>query len=319
MAKKVRANVDELPKDVLMNILSRIPVKSLLRFKSVSKFWSLLKKYCHGGSCNGLICLFNKSTIVICNPALREFRLLPQPPYRTFHTTYLGFAFVPTINDYVVVRLATRRGSDIKPIEHKVHIYIMRNDTWKQIIATVPNYFINPCPSPCTSLDGVFYWLCDDSSTGLKIKVKVIGALNTIEESFERISLPVSICNGFYLCLLYDSLALVGSKDCACFDIWLMDKYKVEECWTKKYTFGPLLGCDIVFGFWPNNEILVSGGNDCWEFVSYNFSTHDMKKYKQLCGWPQPLELSQVFPYSESLVSVKRRVDLHVAKTRRRR
>ncbi|XP_058216734.1 F-box protein At5g49610-like [Rhododendron vialii] len=203
MAKKAMAIVDELPEGVLMDILSRIQSKSLLRFKSVSKYWysliqnpsfiSLhhnltqhydcilfqptddecciylfpnetsieeldisftrphLEKYYLGGSCNGLICLFDKSTIIICNPAMREFRLLPQPFYGT-------------------LRIST--------------------DSWKEIIATVPKNYITKCPSPCTSLDEVFYWLCGDLATD----AKVIGALNTIKESFEQISLSASIC-----------------------------------------------------------------------------------------------------------------------------
>ncbi|KAI8554832.1 hypothetical protein RHMOL_Rhmol05G0127300 [Rhododendron molle] len=136
---------------------------------------------------------------------MRGFRLLPQPPYGTLRTTYLGFAFVPQTNDYFVGRLAT--------------------------------------------------------------VAKVIGDLNTIKESFKQISLSASICKECcpYLCLLNDSLALVALVSDTCFDAWLMDKNRVEECWTKKYSYGrpPLLGCDIVFGFRPNNEILVFGGNDC--------------------------------------------------------
>ncbi|KAH7847711.1 hypothetical protein Vadar_029398 [Vaccinium darrowii] len=39
MKNKGMAIVQELPEEVLMEILSRIPAKSLLRFKSVSKYW----------------------------------------------------------------------------------------------------------------------------------------------------------------------------------------------------------------------------------------------------------------------------------------
>ncbi|KAI8534215.1 hypothetical protein RHMOL_Rhmol10G0071700 [Rhododendron molle] len=390
MAKKAMALVDELTPDVLMDILSRLPAKSLLRCKSVSKYWyslilnrnfiSLhhtraqpyyyihlnlipsgatessmylvpnetsieqvdlsftgphLKEFCHGGSSRGLMCLFKKSNIVICNPAMRESRLLPRPPFATLSTTYLGFAFIPQTNDYIVVRLATLYESDLKPfdsydddeafrmhirsthtsVEHKVQIYSMSTDSWKEIGGMVPNYFLNSRSRTRISLDGVFYWL-SYSSNDFSANVCIINALNMVGELFERISLPAGICHEFPdLCLLDDSLALVASKDdchleVTCFDVWLMDKYGVEEGWTKRYTIGPLSGCDFfVIGFRPNNEILVAGGNDR-EFVSYNLSTHDMKEYKQLCNWSESFYLQQVFSYSESLVSVRRQVDL---------
>ncbi|KAI8534216.1 hypothetical protein RHMOL_Rhmol10G0071800 [Rhododendron molle] len=393
MAKKAMALVDELTPDVLMDILSRLPAKSLLRCKSVSKYWyslilnpnfiSLhrtraqpyyyihlipsgtaessmymvpdetsieqldlsftgphLKEFCHGGSSRGLMCLFNfkNSDIVLCNPAMRESRLLPRPPSATLRTTYLGFAFIPQTNDYNVVRLATIYESDLKKpfesydddeafrmhirsthtsVEHKVQIYSMSTDSWKEIGGMVPNYYLYPRSRTCMSLDGVFYW-SSYSSNDYSANVCVINALNMVGELYERISLPAGICDEYPdLCLLDDSLALVASKDdCdledTCFDVWLMDKYGVDERWTKRYTIGrigPLLGCDFVIGFRPNNEILLAGGND-WEFLSYNLSTHDMKEYKQLCNWSESFYLQQVFSYSESLVSVKRQVDL---------
>ncbi|KAI8534253.1 hypothetical protein RHMOL_Rhmol10G0075600 [Rhododendron molle] len=187
----------ELPDDVLKEILSGLPVKSLLRFLSVSKYWYslilnpsfvslqrnhaasiakdtnddclLVKRFPHDGgdnllcgpdcnetslfydklydklvlslvpvetpvgdldisftglnvvdlnllhSSNGLVlCAANRSTIVICNPALREVRVLPQPPYESRRTTHLGFGFDPITDDYKVIRVATLYESDIR-------------------------------------------------------------------------------------------------------------------------------------------------------------------------------------------------------------
>lgn len=80
---------------------------------------------------------------------MRECRLLPQPAYHTWHTSYLGFAFDSKTNDYKVVRvttLGTRVG-------HTIHINGMSADSWREIIVVAPASYHHPC----TSLDGVFY------------------------------------------------------------------------------------------------------------------------------------------------------------------
>ncbi|XP_058187735.1 F-box protein At5g49610-like [Rhododendron vialii] len=169
-----------LTEDVLMEILSRLSVKSLLRCKSVSRNWySLIRNpsfislhhiraqphdcvslvrtdnnYTYHwffylfpyqtsiqhldlsfterldlscfrihGSCNGLMCHSEmlRSNIMICNPATRECRLLPQPPYHTWFTNYVGFAFDSKTNDYIVVRVAIL-------YEFSIHDYLVDKD-----------------------------------------------------------------------------------------------------------------------------------------------------------------------------------------------
>lgn len=244
---------------------------------------------------------------MICNPATREFRVLPQPPYHTLDTTYVGFAFDTKTSDYKVLRFSTL--FDVG-IYHKIQIYSVSSDLWKEIVATVPHN-VFPLHHPSILLDGFFYWLSYDCSAS----ACVIDTLNMVEGLFLRRSLPVGVGSDSHtnLCLLNDSLALVAPKydgklGETCFDVWLMDEYRVE-CWTKKCTIGPLLGNQRAFGFWPNNEVLLTG---CVNglLVSFNHITRDIKEYQQICNLPGRTCLMQVFPYSESIVSVKRRVDL---------
>ncbi|KAH7833220.1 hypothetical protein Vadar_004191 [Vaccinium darrowii] len=273
----------------------------------------LNKEFTHQGSCNGLMCLSLNSEIVICNPATEEFRLLPQPPYNTWlwRTNYLGFAFDTKTNDYQVVRVDIRR--EFKRVDYKIHLYRMSADLWEEIVIEAPNHdFTGYHRHPCTSLDGVFYWLSVGS-----YKTSSIDALNTIERSFEQRSLPVSVDTGQHtkLCLLKDCLALVvpTSDDEYLpreteFNVWLMDTYGGKECWTKKYTIGILIGNPRPFGFRPNSEVLMTG-YDYGLILSYNLSTGDKEEYKQLSNFPELMCLTQVFQYSESLVPVKRQTD----------
>ncbi|KAG5527806.1 hypothetical protein RHGRI_028670 [Rhododendron griersonianum] len=189
----------------------------------------------------------------------------------------------------------------------------MSADSWKELVIMAHNHnFTGYHHHPCTLLDGVFYWL----SSNVYPHGSSIDALNTVEGSFERKSLPVGVGSHSWtnLCLLNDSLALALVAPLydnwldTQFDVWLMDEYGVQECWTKKYTIGPILGSHRPFGFQPNNEVLMTGC-DNGMIVSYNHGIGDIKVYKQLCNLPEVGFLRQVFQYSENLVSVKRRLD----------
>ncbi|KAH7858557.1 hypothetical protein Vadar_025260 [Vaccinium darrowii] len=392
---KGKAIAHQLPEDLLMDILSRIPAKSLLQWKSVSKYWySLIENPSfislhhtraqpndclflrrrvvnvnqvalalmasptefgnlnlsfsgrHFGdmqlsdSCNGVLCLQNKSEIVICNPAIRESRLLPLPFRQTGRSSYLGFTFDPKANDFKAIKFVTRNchPCDILTLprqameEHfqnheteckcplrpvcfpNVYVYALSTDTWRQTDAVVPDYCIYHVHQSyrCTSSDGVFYWLAHDHGDD----VMHICVFRTFEELFERIPLPghfrlKSLNN---ICLLKDSLVLVMSDSFGQrrvdrvdtrFDIWVMDEYGVQESWTKKYTVGPFLGCYDALGFRPNVEVLLMRCN-YREMVSYDLRTHKIVEYDPLRDTPDSSLANEVFHYTESLISVRR-------------
>lgn len=92
-------------------------------------------------------------------------------------------------------------------------------------------------------------------------------------------------------------------------DIWLMNECRVDKCWTKRYSIGPLSEYHSVLGFRPNVEVLLLCCNS--GMVSYNLSTHEIKEYThQLYKRLEScVEAMQVFQYADSFISVKRRVD----------
>ncbi|MFQ6660497.1 hypothetical protein Gotur_028998 [Gossypium turneri] len=108
----------EFPEALVMEILSKLPVKSLTRFNcddSPSVY----------GACHGLLCLFDssKDKAAIWNPSTREFKILPpssiqRPPYFSpFEETYLtlddvsfndaAFGFDSKTDDYKFIRFVT--------------------------------------------------------------------------------------------------------------------------------------------------------------------------------------------------------------------
>lgn len=54
--------------------------------------------------CNGIFCVFNpySGTFTLCNPAIKEFKLLPKPCHE-FVFTEVEFGYDPKSNDYYKV------------------------------------------------------------------------------------------------------------------------------------------------------------------------------------------------------------------------
>lgn len=116
---------------------------------------------CH----NGIMCLTNDVTstvtIVIINPATREFRILSQPLYEAKHNSFLAFTYDPKADDYKVIRFCTFY--EFTPFigfydyydpyyeawfnyenyhgDPKVQIYDLSTDSWRETNAVVPKYF----------------------------------------------------------------------------------------------------------------------------------------------------------------------------------
>ncbi|XP_058185588.1 putative F-box protein At1g47790 [Rhododendron vialii] len=327
MAMAIEDN--SMPEDVLMLILSRFPVKTLLRFKSVSKHWysliqnpifislhnnsnrsrkneSLLVKrflekdsvptlslvsdetHFHDlcipfaspqvrhlhllGSSNGIVCLGDSSSTeyVLWNPAMREFRALPQPPYHTWRTTNLGFAFDPKTDDYKVLRVATL-SECMNSFYQRVQIYNMSTDSRREIIFMLS---YGSWPRRSTWLDGVFYWVAVDANGGWKI----IG-FHMFDGLLEQVFLHEDIRVNWMsrLCVLRDSLALVtsgfdGLIRESCLDIWVRDGKGVKDPWNKKYRIRHILRRYDALGFQQNGELLLLRAKDC-QMVSYNLGT----------------------------------------------
>ncbi|XP_058187771.1 F-box protein At5g49610-like isoform X2 [Rhododendron vialii] len=361
---------EDIPEDVLSEILSRLPVKFLLRFKSVSKYWySLIQnpsfislhhnrspknesflvkrlvKSASGfalslvssetpildldipfggqpasclhlcGSSNGVVCLSNSSTkiIMLCNPAMREFRLLPRSPLHTWHTSHLGFAFDPKTNDYKVLRVAARSECELMTftftfVDGRVEIYDMSTDTWREIVTVVPKEILQYSQHSCSTwLNGVFYWVAADRNG----RGEII-AFRMSDELFERVFLPedVRINPWSSLSILGDSLALVtvqfGSTG-SCLEIWVRDGNGVKDPWNKRYGIGPILGHYDPLGFRQIGELLLWRGNVC-KMVFYNLDSHTINEYGEVYDDLILVDQLHVLFYTVNLVSVRRRV-----------
>ncbi|XP_075487701.1 F-box/kelch-repeat protein At3g06240-like [Primulina tabacum] len=213
-----------LPMDVLIEVLILLPLKSLLKFRCVSKTWRdlissplfidrhlkcdrkhsvlLVKRIPnHGltpqsgesqmlsfhdpdfpelsvspdlyipiskdlnipsynlsnfpihGPCNGLVCIALGEIVFLCNPALREFKLLPPlkfPENHTAHPLGFGFGFDQIGGVYKVIQISDMThqmalseymyDSDEHDLHYiRVDLYDSASNSWEQIEAKVPD------------------------------------------------------------------------------------------------------------------------------------------------------------------------------------
>ncbi|CAI9110382.1 OLC1v1010391C1 [Oldenlandia corymbosa var. corymbosa] len=157
-----------LPEDVLMEILAKLPTKSLRRFLCVSKQWrdlistvspaldlpyetelSLIQR----SSCNGIVCFMDGDPrwgkqlgFYLCNPVTRDYLRLPTstafPENYPYRREAFGFGIdsssAPGGNNYKVVRIV---GLFENPKEHMMgksskryaEIYRVATNSWSEI------------------------------------------------------------------------------------------------------------------------------------------------------------------------------------------
>ncbi|KAH7846967.1 hypothetical protein Vadar_020189 [Vaccinium darrowii] len=370
--------IEKLPEDLLAEILWRLPVKLLLRSKSVCKNWYsliqnpsfislhhnrtttsisaaennclLVNRFLSGGNgsiilsfvphetptedidisftgldvsnkllllgpCNGIVCLtrygFN-SPIVICNPSIREFRVLPEPSYKKDYFANLGFGFDHFKNDYKVVKFdcVNPDFSDLGTDE-RIEIYDLSTDSWREVDTVSPVEFGFRCRfGPCT-WDGDCYWytFCPGYHAKEVGQMSEGLILNRLRHSPFALDFKTrDKTSSSLICgVLYEQREWFPGRDFSfnkCFDIWVMamDEQSVEVSWTKRYSIGPLHAPNFALGFRQNGEFLLESGGG--QMMSYHLDTRQIKEY-QLYGHSPP-ECLQVLPYTESLVSVKR-------------
>lgn len=297
--------------------LSLVPNETPIEDIAISSTGLVIEAIQILGPCNGVVYLASfsstASTIVLCNPSMKEFRLLPQPSYKSYHASVLGFGFDHITNNYKVVRFGMMNiNSGVTAIDKKVEIYDLSTDSWRDVDAESPVKSGFYCSGHLSiSWNGDFFWYanCYGHNGGAAIV-----AFSMTNEVFKEMPVP-EICmldRHIYkkLFLLKDSLALAinqerGSQNRAelCFDIWVMNGEDVEVWWTRKFTIGPFQGFHEALGFRKNGEFIV--WSSCGQ-MSCNLYTGERKEYQGHYQSHACLSVLQFLVYTESLVSVKR-------------
>ncbi|XP_019176442.1 PREDICTED: putative F-box protein At5g38810 isoform X2 [Ipomoea nil] len=168
----INSATSSLPQDILYEIFTRLPVKSIVRFRCTK----------------GLICLANDDgDAAICNPSIRQHVSLPRThPVRpstsqNFASAVLGFDSVSKKYKVFMSELCCIHGRGDK--KHWV-LTLGEDESWREIIvssAAVPNY-----PETSLHIDGVIYLI------NWTVKREII-AFNVGAEEFRTLPFPCEL------------------------------------------------------------------------------------------------------------------------------
>nr|UZN72707.1 SFBB9-S34 [Pyrus x bretschneideri] len=246
------------------------------------------------GYCNGIVCIEAGKNVLLCNPATREFRqlpdsclLLPSPPKGKFEleTSFqaLGFGYDCNAKEYKVVRIIENceYSDDERTFYHRIalphtaELYTRTANSWKEIKIDISSATYS-C-SRSVFMKGFCYWYATDGED-------YILSFDLGDDTFHIIQLPSrreSSFRFYYIFLRNESLASFCSRydrseDSESCEIWVMDDYDgVKSSWTKLLTIGPLQGIKKPLTFWKSDELLMLDSDG--RATSYNSSTGNLK------------------------------------------
>ncbi|GAB2240311.1 hypothetical protein Droror1_Dr00020829 [Drosera rotundifolia] len=248
-------------------------VRPIVRETHVQSFWlSFIEdrssKYYYyenlyiAGSCNGLICLYDKQSIKLWNPSIRQTSIiwLPQavrdqrdlqwgcPSSVKIVTKAVGFGFDVVSNDHKVVWIARDLALPKGPPDRSyfAEVYSLNFKRWKKRCLPKLCDYEKIIENPAF-VNGVIHWVLYghwyDTEEDMLNYVSgrpgpaSILALNVHDEEFGRMMLPHSM-SGKGTCHLtvVEGLLAAMQDDQNCeWSIWVMKDYQVFESWTMTF------------------------------------------------------------------------------------
>ncbi|PON51469.1 hypothetical protein TorRG33x02_311400, partial [Trema orientale] len=235
--------------------------------------------------CNGIICLAQGETIVLCNPAIMEWRTLPKPCLDNNGFIPLGvvFGYDSRANDYKVVRFEHYRllRDQVEYFKIGAEVYSLRSDSWKEVgIQLELDRF--PHVGEEVFCKGVFYWFVWTHD--------IIVSFNMFDEVFHSIPLPDDLIvvtrkgHSAQLAVWNNSVALFLFKQekavTKSIQVWATDDCSGGvngSCsWIKKLTITPPVDVAFPLAFLKNDELLMQAATKT--FILYNIRSQMIRE-----------------------------------------
>ncbi|XP_062120037.1 putative F-box protein At4g10190 [Humulus lupulus] len=235
--------------------------------------------------CDGLILLVNDvGTMVLCNPALKESMILPQPknlkikgpPFN--HNGVIEFGLDSVTNDFKCVAIWCNREMNCCEVE----VYTLGSDSWREINMPqdIADTIISSELSTRLCWRGFCYWLVEPYGDD---------EINSI--------LSFDMSN--------DEFHLIHVRD---FNIFFtMDVAEADACSWTKYTYAGIPeNSNVKYIFWKNDEILMElEENGQEQLVSYNIRSRKIRDI--VCDLDRIRLKYWINFYVKSLISIRKR------------
>ncbi|KAF2292360.1 hypothetical protein GH714_020602 [Hevea brasiliensis] len=265
--------MDSLPREIALDILSRLPITSLIQIKWVCRSWRSLAQdpllatmhlsrmndndpglilHCDLPLQNHLYSLHLSAPDIVTRlrgPMISEdFKELPRPEqFQTQTRVAMGFGFHPGTKEYKVVRIVYYRNED-EASSFQVRRYLPESNvqvltlgsgrsTWRSKGKTC--YQILGSGRPYQSnvlLNGRLHWLtCRHRHQSLRLLV----SFDLADEQFQEVPNPDGMfgrrCSHLAILRGYLSAIVQGFRRLS---IWVMKEYGVKESWVKEFNIG---------------------------------------------------------------------------------
>ncbi|KAI5678813.1 hypothetical protein M9H77_09763 [Catharanthus roseus] len=268
------ATIVNIPDDAIIEILLRLPVKSLIRFKSVSKFW---------------------------------FSLLISPQFIDMH---LKFSLARDDELVLIKRFLQEESKNVLSLHsnnESLKILVPNYLDLQDLNIDNDSLEIKAPNEPWSQLVGCILSLDINTEAFHKFGLPKADKTSIFENLINR-EILVVIHDALAL-LLYTHRYPTPHPYEQFIDVWIMKEYGNEESWSKQYSIGPLSRIQRPISIWKNNRILLEKVVPEYNLVDDNvvqlvacdlFNCEKLLKYN-IIGLAYTLE---VLFYKESLVSI---------------
>ncbi|XP_058731671.1 F-box/kelch-repeat protein At3g06240-like [Vicia villosa] len=292
-----------LPHELIIEILLRLPVKSLIRFKSVSSVgydsasvslsldYMFLEDFTDfevKGSCRGFILICSSLNIYIWNPTTGVHKQIPLSPFGSNvdsnldNEYFYGFGYDHSTEDYLVVLMSYHYSDD--PTLH-LEYFSLKANTWKEVKGPHFPYSSEIEPTGGCLYKGAIHWL----AYRYDLQTDVIVAFDLMEKKLSYMPLPHPLqCGGLWVYGEYLSVYTENDTDDEV-EIWVMKEYKVNSSWTLVLTIDLSVCPNVAFSplcCTKSGDIIGAGERD--RLVKYDkngqfLEKHSYPKYDLIC------------------------------------
>ncbi|XP_030966974.1 F-box protein CPR1-like [Quercus lobata] len=261
-----------LPYDIVLNILARLPVKSVIRF------------------------------------SIRMFKRLPDTCLGQLKGVTLGFSYHPENNDYKVVRISCLSLFTHEIEVYTLSSDSWRSVGTTSLTATNVMFYDKNHPLPIPLVNGALHWVSNAVEGEENHWSRMIMAFDVNSERFRELALPDGSVdeNTFqrFLALFKGKLALLAwehrEQPGTQYSIWMMKEYGVIESWNKLFVV-PFERVAHCIAFTEYGSLLVCYINDQAEVQGFKFVLVDTETLHEKKD-PDIQHYSSVATFMESLV-----------------